>query len=751
MPRRRVLLAILVAVAASALAVAVALAAVGDIATVAGGFIGEGVSATSARLRYPLSVAVDSTGNLFIANGRDNNVRRVDGVTGVITTAAGDGTSGFSGDGGLATGASLFAPRGLAADASGHLFIADAFNDRIRRVAADTEIITTVAGDGATGFSGDGGPATSASLNRPNAVAIDASGNLFIADGSNYRVRRVDAATGIITTVAGDGTLGGSGDGGPATSASFNYANGVAVDGSGNLFIAESHRIRRVDGATGIITTVVGGAASGFSGDGGPATSASLNFPSGLAVDGSGNLYISDSFNYRVRRVDAATGVITTVAGDGIRGFSGDGGPATSASLNVPWGVAVDTSGNVYIADRDNHRVRRVDAATGVITTVAGGFVGDGGPATSSSLNSPAGIALDASGNLYIADSAHHRVRLVDGATGTITTVAGTTSTGFSGDGGPATTANLNSPQGVAVDGSGNLYISDTFNHRVRRVDAATGVITTVAGDGASGFSGDGGTATSASLKFPRGLAVDAAGNLLIADENHRVRRVDASSGIITTAAGNGTSGFSDDGGPATSASLNLPRVAAVDTSGNVYIADRSNHRVRLVDGATGTITTVAGTTSTGFSGDGGPATTANLNSPQGVAVDGSGNLYISDTLHDRIRRVDAATGVITTVAGDGVRGFSGDGGPATSANLDRPGAVAIDASGNLFIAVGGNGRIRVVLGAAAAATPIPSLTQWGLVVLAVLIAGILVLRSMRASTRSRLASRVPSARTAIV
>ena len=560
MPRRRVLLAILVAVAASALAVAVALAAVGDIATVAGGFIGEGVSATSARLRYPLSVAVDSTGNLFIANGRDNNVRRVDGVTGVITTAAGDGTSGFSGDGGLATGASLFAPRGLAADASGHLFIADAFNDRIRRVAADTEIITTVAGDGATGFSGDGGPATSASLNRPNAVAIDASGNLFIADGSNYRVRRVDAATGIITTVAGDGTLGGSGDGGPATSASFNYANGVAVDGSGNLFIAESHRIRRVDGATGIITTVVGGAASGFSGDGGPATSASLNFPSGLAVDGSGNLYISDSFNYRVRRVDAATGVITTVAGDGIRGFSGDGGPATSASLNVPWGVAVDTSGNVYIADRDNHRVRRVDAATGVITTVAGGFVGDGGPATSSSLNSPAGIALDASGNLYIADSAHHRVRLVDGATGTITTVAGTTSTGFSGDGGPATTANLNSPQGVAVDGSGNLYISDTFNHRVRRVDAATGVITTVAGDGASGFSGDGGTATSASLKFPRGLAVDAAGNLLIADENHRVRRVDASSGIITTAAGNGTSGFSDDGGPATSASLNLPR-----------------------------------------------------------------------------------------------------------------------------------------------------------------------------------------------
>ena len=751
MPRRRVLLAILVALAASALAVAVALAAVGDIATVAGGFIGEGVSATSARLRYPLSVAVDSTGNLFIANGRDNNVRRVDGVTGVITTAAGDGTSGFSGDGGLATGASLFAPRGLAADASGHLFIADAFNDRIRRVAADTEIITTVAGDGATGFSGDGGPATSASLNRPNAVAIDASGNLFIADGSNYRVRRVDAATGIITTVAGDGTLGGSGDGGPATSASFNYANGVAVDGSGNLFIAESHRIRRVDGATGIITTVVGGAASGFSGDGGPATSASLNFPSGLAVDGSGNLYISDSFNYRVRRVDAATGVITTVAGDGIRGFSGDGGPATSASLNVPWGVAVDTSGNVYIADRDNHRVRRVDAATGVITTVAGGFVGDGGPATSSSLNSPAGIALDASGNLYIADSAHHRVRLVDGATGTITTVAGTTSTGFSGDGGPATTANLNSPQGVAVDGSGNLYISDTFNHRVRRVDAATGVITTVAGDGASGFSGDGGTATSASLKFPRGLAVDAAGNLLIADENHRVRRVDASSGIITTVAGNGTSGFSDDGGPATSASLNLPRGVAVDTSGNVYIADRSNHRVRLVDGATGTITTVAGTTSTGFSGDGGPATTANLNSPQGVAVDGSGNLYISDTLHDRIRRVDAATGVITTVAGDGVRGFSGDGGPATSANLDRPGAVAIDASGNLFIAVGGNGRIRVVLGAAAAATPIPSLTQWGLVVLAVLIAGILVLRSMRASTRSRPASRVPSARTAIV
>ena len=337
----------------------------------------------------------------------------------------------------------------------------------------------------------------------------------------------------------------------------------------------------------------------------------------------------------------AAVGDITTVAGTGTVGFSGDGGPATSAELNDPYGVAVDGSGNLYIADTQNNRVRKVDGS-GTITTVAGtgtaGFSGDGGPATSAAALRSPGVAVDGSGNLYIADYANSRVRKVDGS-GTITTVAGTGTAGFSGDGGPATSAELDHPVGVAVDGSGNLYIADYDNNVVRKVNGS-GTITTIAGTGTFGFSGDGGPATSAELSSTAGVALDGSGNLYIADEdNSRVRKVDGS-GTITTVAGTGTAGFSGDGGPATSAELNFPGGVAVDGSGNLYIADAINHRVRKVDGS-GTITTVAGTGTFGFSGDGGPATSAELNDPDGVAVDGSGNLYIADFDNSRVRKVD--------------------------------------------------------------------------------------------------------------
>jgi sugar lactone lactonase YvrE len=226
-----------------------------------------------------------------------------------------------------------------------------------------------------------------------------------------------------------------------------------------------------VDASTGIITTVAGNGIPGYSGDGGPATSASLSGPSGVVVDATGNLLIADSSNYRIRRVDASTGIITTVAGNGIRGFSGDGGPATSASLS-PIGVAVDATGNLFIADTGNHRIRRVDESTGIITTVAGngirGFSGDGGPATSASLNYPTGVAVDGSGNLFIADAANNRIRWVDASTGIITTVAGNGMPDYSGDGGPATSASLNGPSGVVVDAAGNLFIADNDNKRIR-------------------------------------------------------------------------------------------------------------------------------------------------------------------------------------------------------------------------------------------------------------------------------------------
>jgi len=346
-------------------------------------------------------------------------------------------------------------------------------------------------------------------------------------------------------------------------------------------------------GQTYTIYTAAGNETEGggpfFGGDNGPATSALLYSPYGIAVDNDGNLYIADSGNCRIRKV--SKGVITTVAGNGKpelgTSFSGDGGPATSAPLSGPVGVAVDSAGNIYIADVNKFRIFEV--SNGVITTVAGsgghgqfdagGFGGDGGPATSAWLNEPSGVAVDSAGNIYIADSGNNRIREV--SIGVITTVAGGGSS--LGDGGPATSAQLNGPSGIAVDAAGNLYIADTYNNRIRKV--ANGVITTVAGDGAQGLGGDGGPAISAQVFRPQGAAVDSSGSLYIADTiNNRIRKV--ANGVVTTVAGDGAYtiyGFSGDGGPATSAQLDAPMGVAPDSAGNVYIADTNNDRIRIM------------------------------------------------------------------------------------------------------------------------------------------------------------------------
>ena len=718
-------------------AVASPLAAQSDsiIETFAGGSIGDGGAATQATF-VPSGVAVDGAGNLYITDGYEDRIRKVNAATGIISTVAGSGTIGFSGDGAAATSARFGdLEGGVVVDSAGNLYIADTYNHRIRKVDATTGIISTIAGSGRRGgFRGDGRTATLAMLNIPRGVAVDGAGNLYIADTYNHRIRKVDAATGIISTIAGSGATsrgggGFGGDGGAATSAQLHYPYGVAVDGAGNLYIADhiNHRIRKVDAATGIISTVAGSGATGnyvggFGGDGSPAISAMLNSPRGVAVDGAGNLYIVDSGNHRIRRVDAATGIISTVAGTRTNGFSGDSGPATSAQLNNPAGVAVDGTGNLYIADLDNNRIRRVDAATGTISTFAGsgrrGFSGDGGPATSAQLNNPAGVAVDGTGNLYIADLDNNRIRRVDAATGTISTFAGSGRRGFSGDGGPAISAMLNSPRGVAVDGAGNLYIADQGNYRIRKVDAATGVISTAAGTWTSGFRGDGGAATSAWLTIPKGVAVDRADNLYIADYgDHRIRKVDAATGIISTFAGSGRGGFSGDGAPATSAMLSNPIGVAVDRADNLYIADYRGHRIHKVDAATGIISTFAGSGLNGFGGDGGAATSAWISFSTGVAVDGAGNIYIADNNNHRIRKVDAATGIISTIAGSGQRGFNydgfgsnggfdGDGGAATSARLNYPSGVAVDGTGNLYIADSGNNRIRRIRNGAAPRPP---------------------------------------------
>jgi trimeric autotransporter adhesin len=322
---------------------------------------GDGRQAKLATLSSPEGVAFDAAGNIYIADKSNHRIRLVTKVTGIITTLAGDGTQGYGGDDAQATSAKLNNPGSVALDATKNIYIADTLNRRIRKVAKSTGIITTVAGDGTSGYSGDGGLATLAKLYNPLGVAVDASGNIFIADSANFRVRKVTISTGIISTVAGTGTTGSSGDGGLATSASLSFLYSVATDVSGNIFIADTanNLIRKVTISTGIITTVAGVRISGSNGDGGQATAAQLNYPCGVTLDTSGNIFIADFYNYRIRMVTKSTGIISTVAGNGTKGYGGDKGQAVSAKLNDPRSVAIDSSGKIIVADSGNDRIRK--------------------------------------------------------------------------------------------------------------------------------------------------------------------------------------------------------------------------------------------------------------------------------------------------------------------------------------------------------------------------------------------------------
>lgn len=933
------------------------------------GNVGDGGPATNALLYEPSGVAVDLFGNVFIADTQNYRIRVV-GTNGVINTVAGKGIRGFAGDGGPATNAYLDLPFGVAVDATGDLLIADTGNNRIRMVGTNG-IINTLAGSGGVGFggdgySGDGGQATNATLSLPESVTVDIAGNWFITDTTNNRIRQV-ATNGIISTVISGGTglyrtnfldepsgvcidtygnlfmacpdvpeifktrigepsllitnlsaknagnysvivtsaygsvtsmvatvaleyspsisiqpaayqmaavgdattfsvtasgtsplsyqwqfdganlagvtnsvlpltdlstneagnydvivtnnygsvtstvaelfvgslpsisqepsnqtvflggtttlaVGASGTGpleyqwqfdgadlaGPvivtvagndsgdaATNMLISHPFGLAVDASGNLFIADQYFNRICKIATnGVLTTVAGAINSEeslvfsyFSGDGGPATNATMFYPSAVAVDASGDVFIADSGNGRVREVNSdgiintfagggtnapkngiattnlelgsvdgvavdssgnlfvadggynyifkisTNGIVTIFAGNGSQTvlYSGDGGPATNAALNAPQGLALDAFGNLFIADEGNSRIRKVDT-NGIIATVAGNgetaYAGDGTPATNASLSSPTAVVADAWGDLFIADSGNNVIRTVN-TNGIINTIAGKVAGGYSGDGGLATNALLSNPLGVALDASGDIFIADTENMRVRQV-GTNGIINNLAG----GAIGDGGPALNAEVSIPFGVAVDSFGNLFIADsDNGRIRKV-GSNGIITTVAGSGTNGFSGDGGPATNAALSFPFAVAPDHQGNFFIVDYENMRIRKVD-ANGIITTVAGG-GTNTSGDGGPATNVSLAYPRGIALDSLGDIYIAEAVSNRIRMVNPG-GIITTIAGTGTSGFSGDGGPATNATLSFPFGVALDQFGNLFVADQGNGRIRKI------------------------------------------------------
>jgi sugar lactone lactonase YvrE len=348
--------------------------------------------------------------------------------------------------------------------------------------------------------------------------------------------------------------------------------------------------------------------------------------------------------------------IISTVAGNGVLGFSGDGGQATSAEFRYPLQVAFDASGNTYIADPNNNVVHKIEKSTGIINIIAGngylagtsgGYSGDGGQATDAELYWPTGIALDLHGNIYITDYNNNRVREVNISTGVINTIAGIGTFGFSGDGGQATSAELYEPYALAFDTSGNMYISDEANNRIRKVTMFTGIISTIAGNGNQSYSGDGGQATTAELAYPAGITLDDSGNVFIADcFNNRIRKITERTGVINTIAGNGTAAFSGDGGQAIASELNNPVDVKLDASGNIYVSDRYNNRIREVTLSTSIINTIAGNGITGYTGDGGQATAAELNNPGGLEFDASGNIYFADELNSVVRKISLPSGI---------------------------------------------------------------------------------------------------------
>ena len=794
-------------VLASAVCIALLLSvvAVGQtITTIAGGGPApNGISATGVPIGTPWGVVQDASGNTYISDTQSNRIFKI--ASGKISVFAGSILNNYTGDGGLATAATLSSPQGIALDANtGALYIADTGNNVIRVIntsASDITLFTgtlvqltihagdiaTVAGDSVSGNPcvpsgsgpqcGDGGFVNSSLLNAPAGLFVDASGNVFVADTGDSVIREVVVSgpnNGKIELVAGNyvacasSGVGVCGDAGAATSAQLKNPAAVWVDASDNIYLADTNdsAIRVVNQTGGPITiagvTIPAGDIETVAGtigtacttgpvdscsDGSAGTSALLNFPDGVFVDASGNIFVADTGDFVVREVSTA-GTITLQAGSYVSGFAGDGQAPVGAQtqLSSPTSVFV-TSSAVLIADQSNNAIREVvGGVTGTISSAFGvglnsSYYGDGGPGAPNAevLNSQ-GVAADSAGNVYIADTDNNVIRKVS-TSGTISTVAGNGSQCIQanfpcGDGAAATAAQLNRPEGVFIDGAGNIFIADTHDNVIREVVSSTGKIQAVVGTeaafpctpGTPPTCGDGGVAASAQLNFPSAVFVDNSGDIYIADANSNVIRVvnnqakaatfagvSIAKGDIQTVAGKYTpcsSAPCGDGGSATKAQLNFPDALFVDSSDNIFISDNGDFVIRKVDGKTGTITNVAGNYA-GCSavpcGDGGKATSAQFSNAFGLWVDFVGNIFIADAGRASIRAVNTtgssvtiagttiAPGDIDRVVGTAVPGYSGDNGPAANAQLDRPHALAGDFAGNLFITDTANQRVRKV------------------------------------------------------
>ena len=597
----------------------------GTLTTVAGNggdtFSGEGGQATAAATPSPQGVAVDAAGNIYV--GTSARLCRISG--GRLSAIAGTGASGYSGDRGPALSARIGTPQGIALDAAGNIFFSDAASHVVRRIGIDGTI-ATVAGTGTAGYSGDGLPGTSAMLNTPEGLALDNNGNLFIADTYNNRVRKLTPG-GVITTLAGTGVPG-TGGSGYANQSKLFHPGGVAVDANGNVLIADvtnsllkmvdpsgnistfpsvitsigdvavspagwlaapdflQHVVSRIvwNSTTATVNVAAGVVRSAALGDQGLATSAYFLDPWGIAADLSGNWYVADNGDQRIRRIGADKSIVTAV-GTGLFGWSADGQAATASNIAQPRALAADAAGNVYFNSACQIRVLlRTGPQSGTLNTAVNsndtcGNLGDGGTAADAQLQFPQGLALEPSGMLDIADTENNRIRRVNLATSATSALAGNGQMGYAGNGTNALLANLNYPMGVAADSQGNVYVADSDNHRVRKITAA-GIISDFAGTGVCNNPADG-PATSSPLCYPTGVAVDQSGNVYIADSAY-IRRV-TTDGRLATIAGNGSLAMTGEGEPSLSTAID-PYYVALDSKGRVCFSDATNLRIRCLD-----------------------------------------------------------------------------------------------------------------------------------------------------------------------
>jgi len=732
-------------------------------------------SRLSAHFSKPSSVAADNSGNLFIADTVNNQIRMIDSSGEVTTIAGAPGVEGYGFVNGSGHLARFQFPAAVAVDSSGNVYVADTFNHSIRKLTGTPGgawTVTTLAGAGTTGYIDGAGP--SSRFNLPQGLAIDNSGNVYVADTENHRIRLISPA-GRVSTVAGTGTSGNT-DGNAAV-AKFSSPVGLALDDQDNLYVADSgnHKIRMIDRSVDVISTIAGNGNSGL------VDSNQFNWPTGLVLANNDTIYVADKLNHAIRQLtrNGSSWSLTTLAGTGSSGYTD--GLKTSAQFHCPTGLALDTSGNLIVGDGENNVLRRITLqnisstasanGTTVSTSLDAGTLGinsytnyyvrwvddssqvlatthphisfrivdlpevrnlqastienteatvsaEVNPSQSETTvkfeistdpkllpplrvdtvpgvtGKPRGIAVDQNGNRYVADQLRHKIWKIDASNGTVTTLAGTGLAGFA-DG---QNAQFDHPSGIAIDDSGNLYVADTNNHRIRKIDTSSGTVTTIAGSGVAGFQDHQTNAASGKLLYPSAVAVNSDGTkLYVADkDNHRIRLIALDTpATISTLAGTGTAGFADGQGQSV-AQFNTPTGVTVDSSGNVYVADRENHRIRKVVPSSGMVTTLAGSGAAGFA-DNTDGQTAEFNQPSDLAIDQHGNLYIADSGNHRLRKMDLS-GAVSTVAGAGTAGYAdsttGSLTPPDRTEFNSPSAIAVFA-GTIYLSDTGNNKVR--------------------------------------------------------